>query len=115
MRASTKPLGWKLLKPVSFVNSRDRSAIQLADVIAGTAVPLLSAPLAGPSRVEELAKNVSQHGLNDSILPDADIIDLPNRSAADPYQNLQAIYHLAEVSWAKGDYHFYVSRPKDKL
>jgi Protein of unknown function (DUF3800) len=119
MRANTKPLVWKLLKPVSFVNSHDHPVIQLADVIAGTAVALFSAPLAGQNHVEELAKSVSQHGLNDSILPDADIIDLSNRSAAvnnlilydlekhaDPYKNLGAIYRLAEVSWAKGEYRF---------
>jgi len=22
----------------------------------------------------------------------------------DPYENLEAMYHIAEVSWAKGDY-----------
>jgi hypothetical protein len=50
-----------------------------------------------------------------------DVIDPANRSAAvnalivydlakraerygDPYENLEAMYHLAEVSWARGDY-----------
>jgi predicted enzyme involved in methoxymalonyl-ACP biosynthesis len=56
-----------------------------------------------------------------SILPDMEIIDLANRSAAvnalilydlakraerdgDPYENLEAMYHMAEVSWERGDY-----------
>jgi hypothetical protein len=50
-----------------------------------------------------------------------DVIDPANRSAAvnalilydlakraerhgDPYENLEAMYHFAEVSWARGDY-----------
>ena len=53
-----------------------------------------------------------------------DIIDLKNRAAAvnaliaydlakraerhgDPYENLEAMYRIAEVSWAKGDYELF--------
>ena len=56
-------LGWKLLEPIAFVDSRDHPAIQLADVIAGPAAVLFAD---GPH----------------SILPDFDIIDPANRSAA---------------------------------
>lgn len=28
----------------------------------------------------------------------------------DPYENLAAIYHMAEVSWARGDYHLIMER-----
>jgi hypothetical protein len=37
-----------------------------------------------PLMVYDLAKRAERHG--------------------DPYENLQAMYHFAEVSWAKGDY-----------
>src|ERR1700731_3885283 len=35
-----EPLGWKLLEPVAFVDSRNHPAVQLADVIASTAFTL---------------------------------------------------------------------------
>jgi len=113
-----EPLGWKLLEPVAFVDSRNHPAIQLADVIAGTAVTLFSKGLPGCDAVIE---SIARHGHPHSILPDMDIIDPANRSAAvnalivydlakraerggDPHENLEAMYHLAEVSWARGDY-----------
>jgi hypothetical protein len=56
-----------------------------------------------------------------SILPDFDVVNPANRSAAvnalilyglatraerqaDPYENLEALYHQAEVKWAQGEY-----------
>jgi hypothetical protein len=34
------------------------------------------------------------------------VYDLAKRAErhGDPYENLEAMYHLAEVSWAKGEY-----------
>jgi hypothetical protein len=114
-----EPLGWKLLEPVAFVDSRDHPAIQLADVIAGTAVALFSNGL--PPGCEAIVDSIARHGHDHSILPDMDIIDPATRPAAvsalmlydlakraerhgDPYENLEEMYHFAEVSWAKGDY-----------
>lgn len=115
---SPEPLGWKLAEPVAFVDSRDHPAVQLADVIAGTAMALFANGLPGS---EAIAESIGRHGHPHSILPDMDIIDPANRSAAvnalivydlakraerhgDPYENLEAMYHAAEVSWARGDY-----------
>ena len=114
-----EPLGWKLLEPIAFANSRDHPAIQLADVVAGTAVALFSDRL--PPGCDAIVNSIARHGHPHSILPDMDVIDLKNRSAAvnaliaydlakraerhgDPYENLEAMYHFAEVSWASGDY-----------
>jgi hypothetical protein len=113
-----EPLGWKLAEPIAFVDSRDHAAIQLADVIAGTAVALFTDGLLG---CEAIVDSISRHGHGHSILPDMDIINPANRSAAvnalilydlakraerhgDPYENLEAMYRMAEVSWARGDY-----------
>jgi hypothetical protein len=113
-----KGVGYKLAEPITFVDSRDHPAVQIADVVAGTAFALFAHGL--PSCDSSIAESIARHGLGDSILPDTDIIDPANRSAAvnalilydlakraerhgDPYENLQAMYHLAEVSWARGD------------
>lgn len=113
-----EPLGWKLLEPVAFVDSRDHPAVQLADVIAGTAAMLFTKGLPG---CDAIVESIARHGHPHSILPDMDVIDPANRSAAvnaliaydlakraerhgDPYENLAAMYHFAEVSWARGDY-----------
>ncbi len=118
MKHNPEPLGWKLLEPVAFADSRDHPAIQLADVIAGTTAALFSNGLPG---CDAIVENIGRHGHPHSILPDMDIIDPANRSAAvnvlilydlakraerhgDPYENLQAMYHFAELSWARGDY-----------
>lgn len=118
MKHNPEPLGWKLLEPVAFVDSRDHPAIQLADVVAGTTVALFTNGLPG---CEAIVESISRHGHPHSILPDMDIIDPATRAAAvnalmvydlakraerqgDPYENLEAMYHVAEVSWAKGDY-----------
>ncbi len=70
---------------------------------------------------DAIVESIARHGHPHSILPDMDIIDPANRSAAvnaliaydlakraerhgDPYENLAAMYHFAEVSWARGDY-----------
>jgi Protein of unknown function (DUF3800) len=118
MKHNPEPLGWKLLEPIAFVDSRDHPAIQLADVLAGTTVALFSDGLPG---CDAIAENIGRHGHPHSILPDMDVIDPANRSAAvnaliaydlakraerhgDPYEDLEAMYHFAEVSWARGDY-----------
>ena len=114
----SEPLGWKMLEPVAFVDSRNHPAVQLADVIASTACTLF---LKGLPVCDAIVESISRHGHPHSILPDMDVIDPANRSAAvnapmlydlakraerhgDPYENLEAMFHLAEVSWARGDY-----------
>jgi hypothetical protein len=119
MNRRPEPLGWKLLEPVAFVDSRNHPAVQLADVVAGTAVAFFSNGL--PPGCEAIVDSIARHGHDHSILPDMDIIDPKTRSAAvnalilydlakraerhgDPYENLEAMYHFAEVSWTKGDF-----------
>lgn len=118
MKHNPEPLGWKLLEPVAFVDSRDHPAVQLADVVAGTAVALFTNGLPG---CDVIVDSISRHGHPHSILPDREVIDPATRAAAvnalmvydlakraerhgDPYENLEAMFHLAEVSWAKGDF-----------
>jgi len=113
-----EPLGWKLLEPIAFVDSRDHPAIQLADVVAGTTVALFTDGLPG---CDAIVESIGRHGHPHSILPDMDVIDPATRAAAvnalmvydlakraerrgDPYENLEAMYHVAEVSWVKGEY-----------
>jgi Protein of unknown function (DUF3800) len=123
MKGNLTPLGWKLLEPVAFVNSREHPAIQLADVVAGTATAVFGNGLPG---CEAIIDSISCHG-TDSILPDMDVIDLSNRMAAvnniilydlakraerhgDPYENLEAMYRITEDSWASGHYHDFMKQ-----
>jgi hypothetical protein len=118
MKRNPEPLGWKLLEPIAFVDSRDHPAVQLADVVAGTTVALFTNGLPG---CDAIVESIGRHGHPHSILPDMEVIDPATRAAAvnalivydlakraerhgDPYENLAAMYHFAEVSWAKGDY-----------
>jgi hypothetical protein len=111
--------GWRLSEPIAFVDSRGHPAVQLADIIAGTTVYCLTN---GPhSELERTIEAVQNHMLPDTILPDFDVIDPKNRSAAvnalilydlaqraergaDPYENLAEMYRAAEVSWVRGDF-----------
>jgi Protein of unknown function (DUF3800) len=119
MKGNREPLGWKLLEPVDFVDSRNHLAIQLADVVAGATATLFGKGLPG---CEVIVESISRHTHPHSIWPDTDVIDLSNRNAAvnnlilydlakraerhgDPYENLEATYRIAEVSWASGHYH----------
>jgi hypothetical protein len=114
MNHNPEPLGWKLLEPIAFVDSRDHPA----DVVAGTTVELFTNGLPG---CDAIVKSISGHGHPHSILPDMEVIDPATRVAAvnvlivydlakraerhgDPYESLEAMYHFAKVSWAKGDY-----------
>jgi Protein of unknown function (DUF3800) len=114
------PLGWKQTGPVTFVDSRNHPAVQLADVIAGTAVACLAN--GAPEGFKATVERLHRHILPDTLLPDYALIDLAQRAPAvnylmlfdlaqraergiDPYLNLAEMYHAAEVSWARGDFH----------
>lgn len=119
MHRNRDPLGWKLLQPVAFEDSAAHPAIQLADVIAGTAGRIFTH--GAPAGMEAACESIGRHGLAGSLLPDLDIINPANRTAAvnafilydlaqraergrDPYKGLDVMYRVAEVSWACGDY-----------
>ena len=84
MRARRKghagPLGWRLLEPVQFVDSRNHPSIQLADIVAGAIVAVMTHGVSPGAEV--ISESLQRHVLDDSILPDLDVIDLKNRSAA---------------------------------
>lgn len=118
-RGHKGPLGWKQIEPITFVDSRDSPAAQLADIVAGTTVSLFSADTV-PDELKETAEIIQGSLLDDSIMPDFDVVNPRNRSAAvnalilydmaqrakrrgDPYEGLEEMYHFAEVSWAKGE------------
>lgn len=113
------PLGWRLAEPVAFVDSRAHPAVQLADVVVGTAVWLFSNEC--PVGFQPTAEKVQKHMLRDSVLPDFEVLDLKQRQpavnwlilydlalraerGADPYENLEEMYLAAEVSWVQGEF-----------
>lgn len=117
-RNPTAPLGWKQLEPVAFVDSKKHAAVQLADIVAGTTAALFSGQ--PHTDLSEAASAIEKHALPESILPDFEIVDPSTRQAMvnsiilyglaeraeageNPYKDLQAIYHAAEVSWVKGE------------
>jgi len=112
-------LGWTFAEPVEFVDSRAHPAVQLADVVAGTTVWLLSNEC--PDGFQPTAEKIQGHLLKDSIFPDFEMLDLEQRQPAvnwlvlydlahraergdDPYENLEEMYFAAEMSWAKGEF-----------
>lgn len=109
--------GWRLLEPIAFGDSRNHPAIQLADVIAGTIVYIFSNE--SPPETQEIMEMLQSHMYAHSILPDLDVVDPATQPAAvnafilydmakraerrsDPYENLEKMYRMAELSWAKG-------------
>jgi hypothetical protein len=112
-------LGWKLLKPIAFVDSRNCPAIQLADVAAGVMASITSNNF--PAETREVGEMVLRHGHPHSILPDLELVDPKNRSAAvsalilydlaqraehgvDPHHGLAEMYHQAELAWVRGKF-----------
>ena len=115
----TGPLGWECAKPVEFVDSRSYPAVQLVDVIAGSAVYCLNNGI--PKGFEETFAMIGRHFLDDCVLPDMDVVDIEQRipmvnylilmdlarradADADPYEGLEELYRQAEVSWAQGTF-----------
>lgn len=113
------PLGWKLLQPIAFVDSKQHPSIQLADIFAGSAVACFSRRL--PAGSDAIVEGIAEHGMGQSILPDYDHVNLANREVAvnaviayglaeragkgaNPHQYLAELYRQAEISWVKGEY-----------
>jgi hypothetical protein len=72
------PLGYKLAHPVVFADSKQYPAIQLADIIAGAAVATIGRKL--PGGCDAIADSIARHGMDESILPDFDIVNPANRA-----------------------------------
>ena len=112
-------LGWKLAEPIAFVDSRNCPAVQLADVVAGAMASIASNGF--PAETREVGEMVIRHGNPHSLMPDLDLIDPKNRSAAvsalilydlaqraergrDPHHGLAEMYHQAELAWVRGEF-----------
>ena len=119
MMGRKEPLGWKLSQPVEFVDSRDHPAVQLADLVASSSVSLWTRGI--PEGFEEALAILEQGILRDSIFPDFEVIDVNQREPAvnylmlfhlakraeeglHPTDGIEALYHAAEVTWAKGEF-----------
>jgi hypothetical protein len=71
-------LGWKLARPLAFVDSSKHASIQVADVIAGAAVAFASGRL--PTGCETIVESIVRHGMDESILPVYEFVDPAIRS-----------------------------------
>lgn len=112
-------LGWKLAAPVVFGDSRSHPAIQLADIVAGTAATILTRRF--PPELMPLAHSIDRHRMLDCILPEFERVDptkkgplvsslilyeLAQRASrrADPLSGLAEMYALAEAAFDKGHF-----------
>lgn len=106
-------LTWNMAKPISFVSSSDHAAVQLADLIAGTAIAV--AANQGDENYRRLAEAIQPHFSEECILPDFDIIDLAGDEAPvnllvleeladradrgmDPLLGMEAVYAVAKAT-----------------
>ena len=114
----TDRLGWQLEHPIQFVDSRNHAAVQLADIIGGAAVKVFSNAI--PDGVDEVESELRAGLMQESILPDREILDLNQRTPmvnylvlydlalragnrAHPYAGLVELYQEAENSWDRGE------------
>lgn len=112
-------LGWTLSEPIAFVDSQLHPAIQIADMIAGTTVLIFSNDFS--ENFKPIADKIMPMMLEDSILPNPDVLDLRQQRTAvnwlmlydlaerakkgdDPYINLEEMYDIAENMWEKGEF-----------
>ncbi len=126
MKHNPERMGWRLLEPIAFVDSRNHPAIQLADVIAGTMVAIVANDFSSESRT--IGEMIMDHVHPHSIMPDMEVIDPSTRSAAvnalivydlaqraerhrDPYEHLAEMYHQAELSWVRGEFKPFQKNP----
>src|SRR5579864_8400421 len=113
----TEALGWRLVSPISFADSRDHPAVRMADIIAGVAVARLTNGV--PEGFADSIERMNHHILPDSILPDLEVMqqrilavnylmlyDLAQRAerGLDPYADLADMYRAAEVSWVREEF-----------
>lgn len=123
---SSERLGWRLLEPVAFGDSRDHPAIQLADVVAGTMASVVANEF--PPECQQVGELILRHAHPHSIMPDMEVVDPSNRSPAvnalmaydlamraerggDPYEHLAEMYHQAELSWVRGEFKPFQKNP----
>ena len=114
------PLGWQATGPISFLDSRDSPAIQLADIVAGLTIAMFSGRIDGDDDRKTFGDLLDPAILRDSIVPTMEVVDLHTREPMvnymilydlalraeqnkDPHEGLAELYFVAETAWAKGE------------
>jgi hypothetical protein len=120
MMENRETLGWRMARPVSFGDSRDHPALQIADIVAGAGTAVASSP--GDPALREITEALMPHLHPHTVMPDFEHADFSsNREAAvnwlilhhlaeraeqgaDPREGLAEVYRAAEISWVKGEW-----------
>ena len=106
-------LTWNMSKPVEFVSSTRHRGVQLADLVAG--VVAIAPHSAEHPEIRELTEIVGPHLLEESIMPDYEVLDLDGDEApvnwlvleelacradvgADPLEGISLFYQAARES-----------------
>lgn len=120
-KAYSGPLGWRYARPVAFGDSREHSALQIADVIAGLAAYAIREDLPPSRDLDLLRESLHQHCLIQCVLPDFTTIDPTRKEAAvngamlyrlaqkaeaglNLHAGLEADYAFAEAQWDAGGF-----------
>ena len=91
--------GWELEQPIQFGDSRNHPSIQLADLVAGTAIQIFSKKIEMNTETKPLFDGMEEHGLSEhSILPNLDIIKLDNKHGMACYRMM---FYLAQLAISK--------------
>ncbi|KQT33683.1 hypothetical protein ASG29_06635 [Sphingomonas sp. Leaf412] len=119
MASGGAPLGWSLARPIDFDDSRNRPALQIADLVAGTAGAVGSGRTATRG-LEEHLELIDRHLNPHAMLPDYSVVrpqlrgpmvnwvvlyGLGERASRgeDPYHLLREVYEEAERAWDAGE------------
>ncbi|MFN3677995.1 MAG: DUF3800 domain-containing protein [Sphingomonas pseudosanguinis] len=112
-------IDYTLARPIAFEDSRNRPALQVADIVAGTASSCGLGRLTERGLQEHLTA-IDRHLHPHCIFPDYSVVRLTNREAMvnwvvlfglgdrgrlgqDPYYLLEEIYEEAERAWDRGE------------
>ena len=90
-------LGWEMARPIEFVDSRAHPSVQLADILASTAVYCYSNGL--PDGMAATGEIMDRGMLQDSIFPDFERVKLKNDAAKVQYA---VLYELAATAEGRG-------------
>lgn len=91
-----KIVGWELENPVKFGDSRNHPSIQLADLVAGTAIQVFNRNINLTPDTRPLFEAIERHGLTEhSILPNLDIIKLDTKHGMACYRMMFFLANLA--------------------
>lgn len=118
----TAPKGWTLARPIAFDDSRNRPALQVADLVAGTASAVASGRVHSRELTDHLAM-IDRHIHPHAMFPDYSVVRPETREAMvnwlvlrglgerarageNPYFLLREMYQMAEDAWDAGELRF---------